>query len=41
MRNALPLTEQMIAARLERLPYSRWHITVTIVLGVATVLVPA
>lgn len=25
----------MIAARLERLPYSRWHITVTIVLGVA------
>jgi putative MFS transporter len=35
MRNALPLTEQMIAARLERLPYSRWHITVTIVLGVA------
>jgi putative MFS transporter len=35
MQNALPLTEQMIAARLERLPYSRWHITVTIVLGVA------
>lgn len=35
MRNALPLTEQMVAARLERLPYSRWHITVTIVLGVA------
>jgi putative MFS transporter len=35
MRNALPLTEQTIAARLERLPYSRWHITVTAVLGVA------
>src|ERR1700730_2061523 len=35
MRDALPLTEQTIAARLERLPYSRWHITVTIVLGVA------
>jgi putative MFS transporter len=35
MRNGLPLTEQTIAARLERLPYSRWHITVTVVLGVA------
>jgi putative MFS transporter len=35
MRSALPQTEQTIAARLERLPYSRWHITVTIVLGVA------
>jgi MFS transporter, putative metabolite:H+ symporter len=35
MQNGLPPTEQMIAARLERLPYSRWHITVTIVLGVA------
>jgi putative MFS transporter len=35
MRNVLPLTEQTIAARVERLPYSRWHITVTAVLGVA------
>ncbi len=31
----LPVTEQTIAARLERLPYSDWHITVTAVLGVA------
>ncbi len=35
MPNELPLTEQTIAARLERLPYSQWHITITIVLGVA------
>src|SRR5579864_193218 len=35
MQNALPLNEQTIAARLERLPYSRWHVTVTAVLGVA------
>src|ERR1051326_98173 len=35
MPGALPLTEQTIAARLERLPYSRWHVTVTAVLGVA------
>jgi putative MFS transporter len=35
MRDALPRTEQTIAARVERLPYSRWHITVTVVLGVA------
>jgi len=35
MPDALPLNEQTIAARLERLPYSRWHITVIIVLGVA------
>jgi len=35
MRDALPLNEQTIAARLERLPYSRWHVTVTVVLGVA------
>ncbi len=32
---ALPLTEPMIAARLERLPYSRWHVTVSAFLGVA------
>ncbi len=32
---ALPITEQTIAARLERLPYSRWHITVSAFLGVA------
>src|SRR5580692_353877 len=35
MAEALPLNEQTIAARLERLPYSNWHITVTIVLGIA------
>src|SRR5580704_6868532 len=35
MQYALPLTEQMIAARLERLPYSRWHVRITIILGVA------
>src|ERR1700728_2084582 len=35
MPSALPLTEQTIAARLERLPFSRWHIMVTVILGVA------
>jgi putative MFS transporter len=35
MSDALPLTEQSIAARLERLPYSGWHITVTSLLGIA------
>jgi MFS transporter, putative metabolite:H+ symporter len=35
VRNELPLTEQTIAARIERLPYSRWHVTVTAILGVA------
>ena len=35
MPDAAPLTEQLVVARLERLPYSRWHITVTAVLGVA------
>jgi hypothetical protein len=35
MAEALPLNEQTIAARLERLPYSNWHITVTAVLGIA------
>ena len=35
MADALPLTERTIAARLERLPYSSWHIQVTAVLGVA------
>jgi MFS transporter, putative metabolite:H+ symporter len=29
------ITEQSIAARLERLPFSRWHISVTVILGVA------
>ncbi|HXS40254.1 MAG TPA: MFS transporter [Stellaceae bacterium] len=29
------VTEQSIAARIERLPFSRWHVTVTVVLGVA------
>jgi len=35
MPSTLPLTEQTIAARLERLPNSRWHVTVTVILGVA------
>jgi putative MFS transporter len=35
MQAVLPVTEQTIAARLERLPYSRWHITVSAFLGVA------
>jgi len=35
MSDVLPLSEQSIAARLERLPYSNWHVTITIVLGVA------
>jgi putative MFS transporter len=35
MSDALPLSEQSIASRLERLPYSRWHITITAFLGVA------
>jgi MFS transporter, putative metabolite:H+ symporter len=35
MLDVLPVTAQTIAARLERLPYSRWHVMVTIVLGVA------
>ena len=35
MQSALPLNEETIAARIERLPYSRWHITVTVFLGVA------
>jgi MFS transporter, putative metabolite:H+ symporter len=35
MQNALPVTEQTIAARIERLPYSGWHITIIAVLGVA------
>jgi putative MFS transporter len=35
MADVSSLNEQTIAARLERLPYSNWHITVTIVLGIA------
>jgi putative MFS transporter len=35
MPAALPLNEQTIAARLERLPYSNWHVTITAILGVA------
>jgi putative MFS transporter len=35
MQNPLPVTTQTIAARLERLPNSRWHVTVTVILGVA------
>ncbi len=34
MPNPLPVTTQTIAARLERLPNSRWHVTVTVILGV-------
>ncbi|MGH7033768.1 MAG: hypothetical protein ACREFL_08580, partial [Stellaceae bacterium] len=29
------VNEQSIAARIERLPFSPWHVTVTVVLGVA------
>ncbi|HUZ74165.1 MAG TPA: MFS transporter [Stellaceae bacterium] len=35
MNNEASITEQTIAARIERLPFSRWHITVTVILGVA------
>lgn len=35
MQQPMPVTTQTIAARLERLPNSRWHVTVTIILGVA------
>lgn len=35
MTSALPISEQSIAARLERLPYSPWHVTITLILGVA------
>ncbi len=35
MQETLPLDEQTIIARIERLPFSRWHVTVTIILGVA------
>jgi MFS transporter, putative metabolite:H+ symporter len=35
MPDSLSVTEQSVAARLERLPFSRWHIKVTIFLGVA------
>ena len=35
MSEASLISDQSIAARLERLPYSRWHITVTAFLGVA------
>ena len=35
MSDASVISVQSIAARLERLPYSRWHITVTAFLGVA------
>ncbi len=34
-RSDAAITEQSIAARMERLPFSRWHITVTVILGVA------
>ncbi|HUK61006.1 MAG TPA: MFS transporter [Stellaceae bacterium] len=35
MADMLPLDEQTVIARIERLPFSRWHVTVTIILGVA------
>jgi MFS transporter, putative metabolite:H+ symporter len=35
MPDALPLNEQTIAARIERLPYSSWHIQITVILGIA------
>ncbi len=35
MANTLPVTEQSIAARLERLPVSAWHIRVSTLLGIA------
>src|SRR5215471_21512265 len=35
MPDSVSLSERSIAARIERLPYSRWHITVTAFLGVA------
>jgi MFS transporter, putative metabolite:H+ symporter len=35
MQETLPLDEETVIARLERLPFSRWHVTVTIILGVA------
>jgi MFS transporter, putative metabolite:H+ symporter len=35
MPDASTVTEQTIVARLERLPFSRWHVTVTLILGVA------
>jgi MFS transporter, putative metabolite:H+ symporter len=35
MPDALPLNEQTIAARIERLPYSSWHIQITAILGIA------
>ncbi|HEY1503073.1 MAG TPA: MFS transporter [Stellaceae bacterium] len=31
----IPVTEQTIAARLERLPFSRWHVTIILLLGIA------
>jgi putative MFS transporter len=34
MQNPLRVTTQTIAARLERLPNSRWHVMVTVILGV-------
>jgi MFS transporter, putative metabolite:H+ symporter len=33
--DALPVNEQTIAARIERLPYSSWHIQITVILGIA------
>ena len=35
MADTLAISQQSIASRLERLPYSNWHITVTAFLGVA------
>jgi MFS transporter, putative metabolite:H+ symporter len=35
MQSTTALDEQTIIARIERLPFSRWHVTVTVILGVA------
>lgn len=35
MRTRAPLDEQTVIARVERLPFSKWHVTVTVILGVA------
>ena len=36
MSNATPVTPAQIAARIERLPFSPWHVKVRVVMGVAT-----
>lgn len=36
MSNATPVTPAQIAARIERLPFSPWHVKVRVIMGVAT-----